>query len=109
AWHRRNLPLWRRLLFDGKILAVWAFLAWERVGIARAMPAGAADNNFTLTGSRAIGADRLSARELINLCLAENERRLSLYDPRLLRPRTVPRLLRFVRFWVRKEAVAPPP
>ncbi|MGH7096393.1 MAG: hypothetical protein ACREE4_01885 [Stellaceae bacterium] len=109
AWHRRNLPLWRRLLFDGKILAVWAFLAWERVGIARAMPAGAADNNFTLTGSRAIGADRLSARELINLCLAENERRLSLYDPRLLRPRTVPRLLRFMRFWVRKEAVAPPP
>ena len=34
AWHRRNLPLWRRVLFAAKILSVWAFLIWERIGIA---------------------------------------------------------------------------
>ena len=110
AWHRRNLPVWRRLLFDIKILAVWTFLAWERIGLARGMPAGAkggGDNNFTLTGSRAVGAGELSARGLIDLCLAENERRLSLYDPRLLRPRTMPRLLRFVRCLMRREAAVP--
>jgi hypothetical protein len=112
AWHRRNLPLWRRLWFDAKILAVWIFLIWERVGIARGAAAGAqggADNNFTLTGSRAIGAGRVSAAEFIDLCLAENERRLSLYDPRLLRPRAMPRLLRFARRFLRREALAPQP
>ncbi|HJU18931.1 MAG TPA: ferritin-like domain-containing protein [Stellaceae bacterium] len=112
AWYRRNLPLWRRLLFDLKILAVWGFLVWERIGIARGLPTGAqggADNNFTLTGSRAVGAGSLSAAGFIDLCLAENDRRLSGYDPRLLRPRTVPRLLRFVRCFLRKGAVAAPP
>jgi hypothetical protein len=112
AWHRRNLPAWRRLLFDLKILAVWVFLVWERIGLARGMHAGgrvSADNNFTLTGSRAVGAGELSARGFIDLCLAENERRLSLYDPRLLRPRTMPRLLRFVRCLMRGEAVVPAP
>ncbi len=35
AWHRRNLPLWRRPIFSAKIIAVWLFLVWERIGIAR--------------------------------------------------------------------------
>ncbi len=35
AWHRRQLPWWRRPLFAVKMLAVWAFLIWERIGIAR--------------------------------------------------------------------------
>ena len=37
AWHRRSLPWWRRLGFRAKILAVWAFLVWERIGIARGL------------------------------------------------------------------------
>jgi hypothetical protein len=89
------------------------FLVWERIGIARLLPAdagsGGADNNFTLTGSRAVRRGDFSAAEFIDLCLAENERRLSLYDPRLLRPRTVPRLLRFVRCLLRRKAVAAQP
>ena len=55
------------------------------------------DNNFTLTGSKSVSAVDLSARALIDVCLAENDRRLSGYDPRLLRPTVVPRLLRLVR------------
>jgi hypothetical protein len=113
AWHRRNLPTWRRLVFDAKILAVWMFLVWERIGIARLLPAdagtGRADNNFTLTGSRAVRRGDFSAAEFIDLCLAENERRLSFYDRRLLRPRTMPRLLRFVRCLLRRKAVSPRP
>ena len=51
AWHRRHLPWWRRPWFEARVLAVWVFLAWERIGIARGMddkgkPA-AQDNNFT--------------------------------------------------------------
>src|SRR5437660_1538654 len=34
AWHRRNLPAWRRILFAAKIVSVWAFLIWERIGFA---------------------------------------------------------------------------
>src|SRR5690349_18209555 len=35
AWHRRNMPLWRRPYFALKIAAVWAFPIWERIGIAK--------------------------------------------------------------------------
>src|SRR5579863_2458277 len=35
AWHRRNLPWWRRPFFEMKVLRVWAFLIWERMSIAR--------------------------------------------------------------------------
>ncbi len=37
AWHRRNLPVWRRILFAAKIASVWAFLIWERIGFARGL------------------------------------------------------------------------
>jgi hypothetical protein len=58
------------------------------------------DNNFTLTGSKSVSAVDLSVRALIDVCLAENDRRLSGYDPRLLRPTVVPRLLRLVRWFL---------
>ena len=105
GWHRLNLPLWRRPIFSAKILGVWAFLIWERIGLARGF-GGAGDgeggmapqdNNFTLTGSKSVSAVDLSVRALIDVCLTENDRRLSGYDPRLLRPTVVPRLLRFLR------------
>ena len=105
AWHRRNLPLWRRPIFWAKILAVWAFLVWERIGIARGFDGAGngeggmvpQDNNFTLTGSKSVGAADLSIAALIDISLAENDRRLSGYDPRLLRPMLVPCLLRIIR------------
>lgn len=92
AWHRKNLPWWRKPLFMAKIAAVWAFLIWERIGIARGIGGQEEDNNFTVTGSRSVGID-LDARDLFGLCLAENERRFSGYDDRLLRPTMVPRLV----------------
>jgi hypothetical protein len=109
AWHRANLPLWRRPLFRGKVLAVWAFLLWERIALARGFGADGTrqqDNNFTLTGSQSVGAVDLSAAELIDVCLAENDRRLAGYDSRLLRPLFVPRLLRLVRRFLRRPAAA---
>src|SRR6185437_6346484 len=96
AWHRRNLPWWRRPFFLAKILAVWAFLIWERIGLARDLGGGPQDNNFTVTGSKSVGVD-IGAAELMAICLAENDRRLAGYDPRLLRPRFVPAAVRFAR------------
>jgi hypothetical protein len=100
AWHRRNMPFWRRPFFELKVLAVWLFLIWERIGIARDMGSGVQDNNFTVTGAKAIGDD-INIVELIDICLAENERRMSAYDRRLLRPFAVPALARLARRFMR--------
>jgi hypothetical protein len=105
AWHRRNLPTWRRVLFAVKILSVWAFLIWERVGMARGIDCaadgrpgeGTQDNNFVFTGSKAIGSGDVSAAAVIDVCLSEHERRFAGYDPRLLRPKVMPCVMRFVR------------
>ena len=105
AWHRRNLAWWRRPWFWCKVAAVWVFLVRERIGLARG--AGAAkdetpqDNNFTLHGSKAVADIDLSAAALFDLCLAENDRRMAGYEPRLLRPQVMPRFIRFLRRFLR--------
>ena len=100
AWHRRTMPLWRRPFFELKVLAVWLFLIWERIGIARNVGSGVQDNNFTVTGAKSVGDD-INVAQLIDLCLAENERRMGLYDRRLLRPFAVPALAAFARRFMR--------
>jgi hypothetical protein len=103
------LPLWRRVLFAAKIVSVWAFLIWERIGFARGLDCDARaqpgstpqGNNFVFTGSRAIGSGNVSAAAVIDICLSENERRFAGYDPRLLRPRLMPRVMRFARRFMR--------
>jgi hypothetical protein len=100
AWHRRTTPLWRRPWFELKVLAVWLFLIWERIGIARDVGHGVQDNNFAVTGAKSVGHD-ISAAGLIDLCLAENHRRMSAYDRRLLRPAVVPSLAALARRFIR--------
>jgi hypothetical protein len=100
AWHRRTMPFWRRPFFELKVLAVWLFLIWERIGIARDMGNGVQDNNFTVTGAKSVGSD-IKVGELIDVCLAENNRRMSFYDRRLLRPTFVPALARLARRFIR--------
>ena len=108
AWHWRNLSLWRRPIFWAKIVAVWVFLVWERIGIARGVgdrekETLPQDNNFTLTGGKSVGAADFSIGALMDVCLAENDRRLSGYDARLLRPIAVPSLVRFMRRFMRQR------
>jgi hypothetical protein len=97
AWQRRNLPLWKRVWFDLRVIGVWAFLVWERMAIARDLDGPPAqDSNFTVTGAKSVGVN-ISLAGLIEVCLAENDRRLGLYDKRLLRPRFVPAMARLAR------------
>ncbi len=105
AWHRRNMPFWRRPWFELKVLAVWLFLIWERIGIARDVGSGVQDNNFTVTGAKAIGDD-IDVAELIGICLSENARRMGGYDRRLLRPIAVPALAKLVRRFMRSDPAA---
>jgi hypothetical protein len=61
------------------------------------VPAPARDetqDGFTLKSHSAFGD--FSLRSFLETCLAENDRRLSLYDPRLLRPMLVPSVIRKV-------------
>jgi hypothetical protein len=59
------------------------------------------DNNFTVTGAKAVGDD-INVAELIDICLAENDRRMSFYDRRLKRPWVVPALARLARRFMRR-------
>ncbi|WP_431824285.1 ferritin-like domain-containing protein [Burkholderia sp. F1] len=103
AWYWRNMAWWRRPALFAKVAAVWAFLIWERIGIARGIDADGVvhDANFSATGHAAVG-DALDPRELIELCLAENDRRMTGYDKRLLRPMFVPRMARVALRFIRK-------
>jgi hypothetical protein len=103
AWYWRNLPWWRRPGFFARVAAVWCLLVWERVAIVNGIDADgvAHDANFAATGAASVGAE-ISPRALIELCLAENERRMSGYDARLLRPAFVPRLAKFALRFLKK-------
>jgi hypothetical protein len=107
AWHRRNMPLWRRPWFELKVWAVWIALIWERIDMAKGMGddnTKAQENNFTLNGSKELGVE-IEFPELAAICLAENDRRLSVYDERLIRPKFVPGAIRLVlRFMGKKKA-----
>jgi hypothetical protein len=102
AWYRRNMPWWRRPWFALKVAAVWIYLIWERVGLAKRIDADGPqqDSNFTVSGAGTVGME-LRPAEMIDLCLAENDRRMAGYDRRLLRPETVPCLARVVRRFLR--------
>jgi hypothetical protein len=95
AWHRARLPWWRKLMFDARRAAVFARLIYLRALISR----GAGGNNFTATGHQAMGIN-VKARDVLDLCLAEHDGRMSGYDARLLRPNLVPRLAQLCRRFV---------
>jgi hypothetical protein len=96
AWHRRTMPSWRRPWFELKVAVIWSYLILERIGIASNIGAGEQASNFTVGGADQLGID-LSPAELFDICLAENDRRLSVYDSRLLRPTFVPAMVRLLR------------
>jgi hypothetical protein len=59
-----------------------------------------------------MAAVELNARTLMAIALQENDRRFAGYDPRLVRPTTMPRLARFIlavtRPFVRKKKPTAP-
>ena len=100
AWRRRQLNLVQRVIFELTIWATWVFLGAERMGLVASFGSGPPpssthreDANFTVSGANHVDAD-LSVRDLFELCLAENDRRLGAYDSRLERPMFIPRLVR---------------
>jgi hypothetical protein len=97
AYLRARKPWILRPAFDAR-------RAWNVVAQAVDRAKGAMDmgkgnggapktqDGFTMKSHASFGD--FSARSFLELCLAENERRLSLYDARLLRPALVPPVVR---------------
>ncbi len=71
-----------------------AIKAWNRMSLARDVD-GRNNADMTRKGHEAMGIE-LSPRAFLEVCLAENDRRLGAYDPRLLQPRFMPRMARMV-------------
>jgi hypothetical protein len=108
AWHKAAMPLWRRPYFALKTAAVWGFLIWERIGIARGVDGlDGGDANFTVNGSKAL-SDEMDPAKLIDICLEEDKKRMAGYDTRLLRPTTMPKLARFARLFIRPKKLSAP-
>jgi len=93
---RRPLPL--RPVFDARRAWNVAAQAFDRVKGAMQMAGGngassaGSQDGFTLKSHTTFGDFTL--RSFLELCLAENERRLAIYDQRLLRPALVPGTVR---------------
>ena len=87
-------------------------IAWERVVLARSLDAkgdkAQLDSTFTASSAGAVSPVEIEFRDLMMLCLQENDRRFAGYDSRLLRPTTIPALARVALFvtrpWTRKKA-----
>jgi hypothetical protein len=98
AWHRRQLSLPARILFELRVAACWVFLGYERVNLSRGLGGEdepkVQDNNFTVTGAKSVTDVEISVPELMGLCLEQNDLRFRGYDARLLRPTTMPALTR---------------
>jgi hypothetical protein len=92
AYRRAQLPWWQKPRLVGRCLTGMTIQAWSRLQTARGMGDG---GDFTLTGHEALSTD-IKPRSFLELCLNENERRLGVYDRRLLRPQLVPTIARTV-------------
>ncbi|HYT32326.1 MAG TPA: ferritin-like domain-containing protein [Thermoanaerobaculia bacterium] len=98
AYLRARRPLVLRPAFDARRAWNVTAQAFDRVKGAMQMAGGngasseGTQDGFTLKSHTAFGDFTL--RSFLELCLAENERRLAIYDARLLRPVLVPGTVR---------------
>lgn len=92
AYYQAQSPFWQRPKRLGRGALERVLQAHKRLKIAL----GARTNkNFTMKAHQKITTD-ITPRQFLELCLAENARRLDRYDTRLIRPRLVPTLAKAI-------------
>lgn len=99
---QRSLPL--RPVFAGRRFAALATRAWKRMKFAKggvtAKPGegsqmGKNNSAMTIEGRKFVaGGEKLTIKRFMKICLEENDRRMARFDPRLIRPMAMPRLLK---------------
>jgi len=85
AYRRVRHPLFQRPHDLWQTTLALALQVWARIQTAR----GAQTDDFLLQSTESVKLD-ITFRGFLERCLQENDRRLRLYDQRLLRPRLVP-------------------
>ncbi|MBX7145737.1 MAG: ferritin-like domain-containing protein [Alphaproteobacteria bacterium] len=98
AYVQANLPFWKKPWFFFKCMAAIIYAVWTRVKTVTGTKTG----NFTAQGANALSI-KTSALDFLNLCFSENDRRMKIYDERLLRPKLVPNLMNIVRWFLEKR------
>ena len=84
---------WRPSYVFRRGLAIWMQLLSRIKTVLRVKRnVDRSERNFTLKAHNVF--NRVSPADFVTLCMSENERRLSRYDPRLLRPAFVPTVAR---------------
>jgi hypothetical protein len=91
AYRRLQLPWHRKAWFLVRRALGMSLQALGRMRTALQLRGADAGDDFTMRVPDSLGEVTLAG--LAGICLAENRRRLAGYDPRLLRPRFVPRLV----------------
>ncbi len=104
AYLRARTPWIARPAFDARFLWALAGQLAEHARHALRVGTSGSQEGFTMTSHGAFGD--LSARSFLELCLSENDRRLSSYDERLLRPRLVPGAVRLALRFVSPGSTA---
>ncbi len=94
AFTRSEQPLLERGAFAFKEAAAIAVQTASRIKTALRVGSDASQDNFTMNSHASLG--EVTPKGFIETCLRENERRLAVYDPRLLRPTLMPRMARAV-------------
>ncbi len=87
GYRRAHLPRDQRPLLDVRRGYAVALQIFSRIRTALDL-GGSEQDNFAMKSHGSLGD--FSIRRFLETCMAENERRLGLYDPGLLRPRFVP-------------------
>jgi len=108
AYRQVRLPMPQRPWFRLRRAMGLAVQALGRVRTALQLRGADAGDDFTMQVPDELAAGEVTLRRLAETCLGENERRLAGYDSRLLRPQTVPRLVRSaIRFLPRSGPGTP--
>ena len=89
AYRRAHTPVTERPLLDARRGLAVTLQILSRVRTAFDL-GGRDQDNFAMNSHGAVGD--FSLRSFLDTCVRENERRLGLYDARLLRPRFAPRI-----------------
>lgn len=91
AYQRVQRPVWRRPWLDARRGLALSLQILSRIRTALDL-GGTEQDNFAMKSHGSLGD--FSIRSFLETCLRENERRLGLYDPALLRPRFAARVAR---------------
>jgi hypothetical protein len=101
AFRRRRAAPRERALLAFRCGLALSLQVLSRIRTALDIGSQASQDNFAMKSHQSFAAE-VTPRSFLQTCLRENERRLGVYDARLLRPTLVPRLARLVLRVMRK-------